>query len=92
MGPEQLAGVMELLQRQTAAKAGIEFDEENAVQIREYMMQQVKQSSSAWYATAQGWDDGIIDPRDTRIVLSICLMVVNNVPIKGTEAYGLFRM
>lgn len=92
MGPEQLAGVMELIQRQAAAKAGIAFDEENAVQIREYMMQQVKQNSSAWYASAQGWDDGIIDPRDTRTVLGICLATVNNQAIKGSEGYGLFRM
>ena len=56
------------------------------------MMQQVRATSSAWYATGQGWDDGIIDPRDTRTVLSICLAVVNNKAIKGTENFGVFRM
>ncbi len=92
MGPEQLAGVMELVQRQAAKKAGMEFDEENAVQIRQFMMQKVKESSSAWYATAQGWDDGIIDPRDTRTVLGICLAVVNSQKYEGTKDWGIFRM
>jgi acetyl-CoA carboxylase carboxyltransferase component len=92
MGPEQLTGVMTLIQRQAAEQAGIPFDEENAAQISEYMMQQVRATSSAWYATGQGWDDGIIDPRDTRTVLSICLAVVNNKAIKGTENFGVFRM
>jgi acetyl-CoA carboxylase carboxyltransferase component len=43
-------------------------------------------------ASGQGWDDGIIDPRDTRTVLSICLAVVYNQEIKGTENFGVFRM
>lgn len=92
MGPEQLAGVMELVQRQAAKKAGMDFDEENATQIRQFMMQKVKESSSAWYATAQGWDDGIIDPRDTRTVLGICLAVVNSQKYEGTKDWGIFRM
>jgi acyl-CoA carboxylase subunit beta len=92
MGPEQLTGVMMMIQRQAAAQAGMPFDEENAAQISEYLMEQVKKSSSSWYATGQGWDDGIIDPRDTRTVLSICLAVVNNQPIKGSDNFGVFRM
>ncbi len=92
MGPEQLTGVMNLIQRQAAKKAGIPFDEEKAKQISEYMMEQVRKSSSAWYATSQGWDDGIIDPRDTRTVLSICLAVINNTEFKGTQQFGTFRM
>ncbi|MBL4650908.1 MAG: acyl-CoA carboxylase subunit beta, partial [Aureispira sp.] len=66
MGPQQLSGVMEIIQRSAAKKAGIEYDEEQAIQLRQYMIQQVEKSSTAWYATSQGWDDGVIDPRETR--------------------------
>jgi acetyl-CoA carboxylase carboxyltransferase component len=38
------------------------------------------------------YDDGIIDPRDTRTVLGICLSVIDNQPIAGTRGYGVFRM
>lgn len=92
MGPEQLSGVMTMIQRQAAEQAGIPFDEENAAQINEYMMQQVRANSSAWYASGQGWDDGIIDPRDSRTVLAICLAVVNSQEIKGADSFGVFRM
>jgi len=92
MGPEQLAGVMELIQRQAAKKMGMPFDEENANNIRAFMMANVEQQSNAYYATAQLWDDGIMDPRQTRNYLGFCLAVVNNTPIKGTDAYGVFRM
>jgi len=44
------------------------------------------------YATARLWDDGIIDPRDTRTVLGICLSVVRNTPIEGADGYGVFRL
>lgn len=92
MGPEQLTGVMQLIQRAAAKKAGVEFDEESASQMREFMMQQVEASSTAWYATSQGWDDGVIDPRETRNYLAVCLATVHNLPIKGTTDYGVFRM
>jgi acetyl-CoA carboxylase carboxyltransferase component len=92
MGPEQLSGVMLMIQKQAAEQAGIPFDEENAKEIAAYMMLQVKKNSTAWHASAQGWDDGIIDPRDTRTVLSICLAVVYNQEIKGSDNFGIFRM
>lgn len=92
MGPEQLAGVMEMVQREAVAKMGGTIDEEQAQQMREYMMKEVEGQSNAFYATAQGWDDGIIDPRQTRNVLGFCLAVVNNVPINSDNQYGVFRM
>ncbi|CAA6799872.1 MAG: Methylcrotonyl-CoA carboxylase carboxyl transferase subunit (EC [uncultured Aureispira sp.] len=92
MGPQQLSGVMEIIQRAAAKKAGIEYDEEQAVQLRQYMIQQVEKSSTAWYATSQGWDDGVIDPRETRNYLAVCLATIHNQPIEGTKDYGVFRM
>lgn len=92
MGPEQLAGVMEIIQRQSAEKMGIEFDEEQGTALREYMIKENEKQSDAWYASGQQWDDGIIDPRETRNYLGFCLAVVHNKPIKGTASYGVFRM
>lgn len=92
MGPEQLAGVMELVQRESAAKMGMTVDEDQASQMREYMIKEVQKESNAYHATAQIWDDGIIDPRETRNVLAFCLATVNNTPIHSDNRYGVFRM
>lgn len=92
MGPEQLAGVMEIIQRQAANKAGNEFDENQAKMMRDYMIQEAVKQSDAWFSTGQIWDDGVIDPRQTRNYLGMCLAVVNNTTIKGADSYGIFRM
>ncbi len=92
MGPEQLAGVMEIIQRQATAKAGNEFDENQAKMMRDHMIQEAVKQSDAWFSTGQIWDDGVIDPRQTRNYLGMCLAVVNNCPINGTDSYGIFRM
>ncbi|MDW8015452.1 MAG: carboxyl transferase domain-containing protein [Bacteroidia bacterium] len=92
MGPEQLAGVMETIQRQAAEKAGIPFDEQQAAVMRQHLLQEIERTSEAWYSTSQLWDDGILDPRLTREYLGICLSVVNNTPIRPSNVYGVFRM
>jgi acetyl-CoA carboxylase carboxyltransferase component len=56
------------------------------------VQQQIETESYAFYATARVWDDGIIDPRDTRTVLGICLSAVHSNVIEGTTRYGVFRM
>jgi acetyl-CoA carboxylase carboxyltransferase component len=92
MGPEQLAGVMQMVQREAAQKMGAEIDEEQSKQMRDYMIKEVEKQSNALYATSQLWDDGIIDPRQMRNVLGFTLAIVNNIPIKGATEYGIFRM
>lgn len=92
MGAEQLTGVMEIIQREAAQKAGIDYDEEQGKQMREYMMQEVEKKSTAYYSTSNLWDDGIIDPRQSRNILGFTLAVVNQQPIKGTGEFGVFRM
>ncbi|RMG70624.1 MAG: acyl-CoA carboxylase subunit beta [Bacteroidetes bacterium] len=92
MGPEQMAGVMEIIQRQATARAGGEFNEVQAKMLRDHLIKEAEKKSDAWYATGQLWDDGVIDPRETRTYLGFCLAVVNNRPIKGAEGYGVFRM
>jgi acyl-CoA carboxylase subunit beta len=92
MGPEQLSGVMQSIQREAALKAGIPFDEAQSSQMREYMMKEVEKKSDAWYSTGQLWDDGVIDPRETRNYLGFCLEVLAQQPVEGASSYGVFRM
>jgi acetyl-CoA carboxylase carboxyltransferase component len=92
MGPEQLTGVMETIQREAAQKAGLPFDEDQNKAMQAFMMQEVEKTSNAWYATGQIWDDGVIDPRETRNYLGFCLAVVNNQAYQSSGKYGVFRM
>ena len=92
MGGDQLSGVMEIIQRAAAEKQGMTIDEEQAKQIRQFMLAKVERSSTALYSSSSGWDDGIIIPSQTRKILAICMMVIHNHPIEQEEGYGIFRM
>jgi len=92
MGPEQLAGVMSIVRRQAAERAGQVYNEEEDTMVRQMVIGQIEQESNAFYATARIWDDGIIDPRDTRTVLGIALSAAFNNVVKGSDAFGVFRM
>ncbi len=92
MGPNQLGGVMEIIQREAASRGGYSVDEEGMKQMREYVAQEAEKTSNAMYATGQLWDDGVIDPRDTRNYLGMTLAIVNNAGIRGTKEFGVFRM
>ena len=52
---------------------------------------QIDRESDPYFATARLWDDGIIDPRDTRTVLSIALSAAYTAPVRGTTSWGVFR-
>jgi acetyl-CoA carboxylase carboxyltransferase component len=92
MGPKQIAGVMSMVRRGQAARRGEEFDEEADAQIVAAVEDIQEKGSLALAATGAISDDGIIDPRDTRTVLGICLSAVGNRPIEGAEGYGVFRL
>jgi acetyl-CoA carboxylase carboxyltransferase component len=92
MGPEQLAGVLSIVRRQAAERAGQPFNEDEDAMIKKMVQDQIEKESYAFFATARVWDDGIIDPRDTRTVLGITLSAVHNDVIEGTSGYGVFRM
>ena len=91
MGGEQLAGVMDIVQRASAQSKGIEYDEEKGEMIKAMLIVEAESKASAWYSTSELWDDGVIDPRETRNYLGFTLAVVYNQPIKGTEGYGVWR-
>jgi acetyl-CoA carboxylase carboxyltransferase component len=92
MGPDQLAGVMQIIGRQAAEKSGIAYDEEQGAQVAKFMVMEADKQSNAWYASGQLWDDGVIDPRETRNYLKFCMEVIHNTEVKGAEGYGVFRM
>ena len=78
MGSEQLAGVMEIIQKAAAKKMGIPFNEDNFKMVKQMMIMEAESKSSAWYSTSELWDDGVIDPRETRNHLGFSLAIVYN--------------
>jgi len=92
MGPKQLAGVMSIVQRAAAERAGQEYDESADAAMRDAIETQIESESTALFATGRLWDDGIIDPRDTRTVLGIALSACHSAPVRGTDTFGVFRL
>jgi acetyl-CoA carboxylase carboxyltransferase component len=92
MGPQQLAGVLEIVARQSAESKGQEFDADGFRGIKELVESQIEEQSLPYFLSGMLYDDGVIDPRDTRTVLGICLSVIANAPIEGTDRFGVFRM
>jgi len=91
MGPQQLAGVMDLVKRDAAARQGIAVDEAELDAQKQALEAQITRESDPYFATARLWDDGIIDPRDTRTVLAIALSAALSRPVEGTMEWGVFR-
>jgi acetyl-CoA carboxylase carboxyltransferase component len=92
MGPKQIAGVMSQVRRGQAARRGLPFDEEEDARIVAAVEATQEKGSLALVASGAVSDDGIIDPRDTRTVLGICLSIVTNRPVTGADHYGVFRL
>jgi len=91
MGPQQLAGVLEIVARQSAEAKGETFDAEGFKGIKEVVEGQVEEQSLPFFLSGMLYDDGVIDPRDTRTVLAICLSVIETRPFQGTDRFGVFR-
>ena len=91
MGPAQLAGVLEIVASQSAEAKGQTFDADGFAGIKELVESQIEEQSLPYFLSGMLYDDGVIDPRDTRTVLAICLSVIENRPIVGTDRFGVFR-
>ena len=91
MGPAQLAGVLEIVAEQSAASKGEPFDREGFAGIKQVVEAQVEEQSLPYFLSGMLYDDGVIDPRDTRTVLGICLSVIDNKAFAGTDRFGVFR-
>jgi acetyl-CoA carboxylase carboxyltransferase component len=92
MGPQQLAGVLSIVARAAAASRGQEYNEEHDAAMRAMVEGQIEAESMPMFLSGMLYDDGIIDPRDTRTVLGLSLSVIHNGPVKGAEGFGVFRM
>lgn len=92
MGPQQLAGVLSIVSRQSAAAAGRPFDEDADTAMRAMVEQQIESESLPAFLSGRLYDDGVIDPRDTRTVLGLCLSAVHGAPVEGARGYGVYRM
>ena len=75
-----------------AAEAkGQPYDEEADRQMRAYVEEQIEKESLAYFTSGMLYDDGVIDPRDTRTILGICLSAINTRAVEGARGYGVFR-
>ncbi len=93
MGPAQLAGVLSIVGRQAARARGQDYDEEADAAMRAMVEQQIEAESLPFFLSGRLYDDGVIDPRDTRTVLGLCLSVIENAPEPArAEGFGVFRM
>lgn len=92
MGAQQLAGVLSIVGRQSAEAAGREFDVEADEARRQAIEAQIERESHAFFVSARLYDDGVIDPRDTRTVLGMALSAAHSERIEGRRGFGVFRM
>jgi len=91
MGGEQAAAVLAQVIKDRKQANGESFSDEDEAAIKDPIREQYEIQGHPYYASARLWDDGIIDPADTRDVLARALSVVTNAPIEETE-FGVFRM
>jgi acetyl-CoA carboxylase carboxyltransferase component len=92
MGGAQLAGVLSIVSRAATEARGQQVDEEADAAMRAAIEGQIEAESLPMVLSGMLYDDGVIDPRDTRTVLGMCLSAIANGPIKGTSNFGVFRM
>ena len=91
MGGEQAAGVLATVKRDGIEARGGTWSAEEEATFKQPILDQFGGQSHPYYATARLWDDGVIDPADTRRVLALGLSAALNAPIEDTK-FGLFRM
>jgi len=92
MGAQQLAGVLSIVGKASAEAAGREFDAEADEKRRQAIEAQIERESDAFFVSARLYDDGVIDPRDTRSVLGLALSAAHSGPVEGRRGFGVFRM
>lgn len=91
MGGEQAASVLVQVTREKKKRGGEAWSEAEEVALKTPVLEQYAKQSSAYYSSANLWDDGVIDPVNTRQVVARSLAVSLNAPIESTQ-FGLFRM
>ena len=92
MGGEQAATVLAIVKREGTQRRGGHWPEAEEQAFRAVIRQQYETQGQPTYASARLWDDGVIDPVDTRTVLTLALAVARTKPDGGERPYGIFRM
>jgi 3-methylcrotonyl-CoA carboxylase beta subunit/propionyl-CoA carboxylase len=91
MGGEQAAGVLATVKRDQLAREGRTLSPEEEAAIRQPILMKYEEEGSPYYSTARLWDDGIVDPAETRQALALGLSAAFNAPIPDAR-FGIFRM
>ncbi len=91
MGGEQAAGVLSQLKRDQKAKQGETWSEDEEKAFKQPIIDTYDLQGHPYYASARLWDDGVIDPAETRMVLGLSISASLNKPIEDTN-FGVFRM
>ncbi|CAN1278595.1 Methylcrotonoyl-CoA carboxylase beta chain, mitochondrial [Linum perenne] len=91
MGGAQAAGVLSQIEKANKKKQGIQWTKEEEESFKAKVVEAYEREGSSYYSTARLWDDGIIDPADTRKVIGLCISATRNRPVEDTK-FGVFRM
>ena len=91
LGFFQAAGVLATVTRANKERAGEDWSEDEEAAFKQPIIDQFEAQSSPYFATARVWDDGIIDPAETRNVLGLAISATLNAPVEDTK-FGVFRM
>jgi 3-methylcrotonyl-CoA carboxylase beta subunit len=92
MGGEQAATVLSIVKREGMERRGAQWPEQEETAFKDEIRNQYETQGHPSYASARLWDDGVIDPADTRAVLSLALAVASCRADEGESPYGIFRM
>ncbi len=92
MGGEQAATVLSIVKREGMDRRGVQWPQDDEKAFRNEISAQYETQGHPTYASARLWDDGVIDPTDTRAVLALALAVASCRADDGETPYGIFRM
>lgn len=93
MGGEQAANVLATIRRDNAEVRGEQWSSDEEAEFKRPILEKFEEESSAYYSTSHLWDDGIIDPADTRMVVGASLSIARRVGCDpNATKFGVFRM
>ena len=91
MGGEQAASVLSTVRKDVNKRKGVKWSKKDEKEFKKKLHDQYEKEGSPYFASSRIWDDGIIDPIDTRMVLGLSISAAHNRPIEDSK-YGIFRM
>jgi len=91
MGGEQAAGVLATVRQDVLSRDGKEMSPEEEAEFKQPILDLYEKQGHPYYASARLWDDGVIDPADTRMVLGLSISAALNAPVEESK-FGVFRM